>query len=163
MSEARIAMLKDMSLFGALSEDSLRLLLEHAEARFVEKGEYFFHEGDEGTALFVLERGSVTVVKRWQGADYVVRTIGRGDFFGEIALLDFLPRSASVIAEEDCQALVFRALDVLALAKRDLEQFTMIYMNIAREMGRRLRDGNELLFESRIRYEQPMEGYLFAI
>jgi len=163
MSDVRIAMLQDMSIFGAVSEESLRLLLEHAETRTIEKGEYFFREGDEGTALFVLERGSVTVTKRWLDEDYVVRTIGRGDFFGEIALLDFLPRSASVVAEEDCQALVFRALDVLALAKRDIEQFTMIYMNIAREMGRRLRDGNNLLFESRIRYEQPLEGHLFVI
>ena len=156
-------MLQDMSIFAAVSAPSLRLLLEHAHTQIVEKGGYFFREGDEGTALYVLERGSVTVVKRWQGEDYVVRTIGQGDFFGEIALLDFLPRSASVIAEEDCQALVFRALDVLALAKRDLEQFTMIYMNIARQMGRRLRDGNNLLFESRVRYEHSLEGYLFAI
>ncbi|MGI9590612.1 MAG: cyclic nucleotide-binding domain-containing protein [Myxococcota bacterium] len=162
MSDARIAMLQDMSIFAAVSEPSLRLLLEHAHTLTVEKGRFFFREGDEGTALYVLERGSVTVIKRWQGEDFVVRTIGRGDFFGEIALLDFLPRSASVVAEEDCQALVFRALDVLALAKRDLEQFTMIYMNIARQMGRRLRDGNNLLFESRVRYEQPLEGYLFA-
>jgi CRP-like cAMP-binding protein len=163
MLDARIAMLQETSLFGAINQDSLRLLLERADTRVVEKGDYFFREGDEGTALFVLEHGSVTVVKLFQGTEYVVRTIGRGGFFGEIALLDFLPRSASVIAEEECHALVFRASDVLALARQDLEQFTMIYMNIAREMGRRLRDGNNLLFESRIRYEQPVEGYLFAI
>ena len=163
MVDARIAMLQNMSIFGAINADALGLLLERAETRFVEKGEFFFREGDEGTALYVLERGSVTVIKRFQNQDYVVRNIGRGDFFGEIALLDFLPRSASVVAEEVCQALVFRAVDVLELDKRDIEQFTMIYMNIAREMGRRLRDGNNLLFESRIRYEQPMEGYLFAI
>ena len=163
MSDARIAMLQDMSIFAAVGEQSLRLLLEHARERVVPKGEFFFREGDEGTELFVLERGSVTVCKRFQGQDYVIRSIGRGDFFGEIALLDFLPRSASVVAEEECHALVFRALDVLAVAKRDIEQFTMIYMNIAREMGRRLRDGNDLLFESRIRYEHPVDDYLFAI
>ncbi len=163
MSDDRIALLQDMSIFGAVNSDALRLLLECAETRIVEKGQFFFHEGDEGAALFVLERGSVTVIKRFEDQDYVVRTIGQGDFFGEIALLDFLPRSASVVAEEDCQALVFRALDVLEIAKRDIEQFTMIYMSIAREMGRRLRDANNLLFASRIRYEQPMEDYLFTI
>jgi CRP-like cAMP-binding protein len=163
MTEARIAMLQETSLFGAIKADALRMLLERAETHFVPKGEYFFREGDEGTVLYVLERGSVTVIKRFHGEEYLVRTIGRGDFFGEIALLDFLPRSASVVADEDCEALVFRALDVVQLAKQDIEQFTMIYMNIAREMGRRLRDGNNLLFEARIRYEQPMEGYLFAI
>ena len=163
MPDARIALLQDMSIFGAVKADSLELLLERARTLHVPEGEFFFREGDEGSALYVLERGRVAVLKRWQGADYVIRTIERGDFFGEIALLDFLPRSASVVAEEDCQALVFRALDVLEVAKRDIEQFTMIYTNIAREMGRRLREGNNLLFESRIRYEQPMGDYHFAI
>ena len=163
MTDARIALLQDMSIFGAVKSDALALLLERAHTLHVPKGDYFFREGDEGTALYVLERGRVTIVKQWQGTDYVIRSIERGDFFGEIALLDFMPRSASVIAEEDCQALVFRALDVLEIAKQDVEQFTMIYMNISREMGRRLRAGNELLFESRIRYQHALRDYAFAI
>ena len=163
MTDARIALLQDMSIFGAVKSDALALLLERAHTLHVPKGDYFFREGDEGTALYVLERGRVTIVKQWQGTDYVIRSIERGDFFGEIALLDFMPRSASVIAEEDCQALVFRALDVLEIAKQDVEQFTMIYMNISREMGRRLRAGNELLFESRIRYQHSLRDYAFAI
>lgn len=84
--------------------------------------------------MYVLERGRVNIVKTWQGTDYVIHSLERGDFFGEIALLDFMPRSASVVAEEDCQALVFRALDVLEIAKQDIEQFTMIYMNLCREL-----------------------------
>ena len=108
MTDARIALLQDMSIFGAVKSDALALLLERAHTLHVLKGDYFFREGDEGTALYVLERGRVTIVKQWQGTDYVIRSIERGDFFGEIALLDFMPRSASVIAEEDCQALVFR-------------------------------------------------------
>ena len=163
MKEPRIALLQDMSIFGAIKSESLELLLERAETLHVPKGEYFFREGDQGTSLYVLERGEVTVLKHWQGEQYVVRRIAQGDFFGEIALLDFMPRSASVIAEQDCQALVFRALDVLEIAKRDVEQFTVIYLNIAREMGRRLREGNELLFESRVRYQHELEGYVFVI
>ncbi len=163
MMDARIALLQDMSIFGAVKSDSLALLLERAHTLHVPKGDYFFREGDEGTSLYVLERGCVTIVKTWQGTDYVIHSLERGDFFGEIALLDFMPRSASVIAEEDCQALVFRALDVLEIAKQDIEQFTMIYMNICRELGRRLRAGNELLFESRVRYQYSLEDYSFTI
>lgn len=163
MNDERIALLQRMSIFGAVKADSLALLLERAETLYVPKDEYFFREGDEGTSLYVLERGKATILKAWHGTEYVIRTIESGDFFGEIALLDFMPRSASVIAEENCEALVFRALDVLEVAKRDIEQFTMIYMNIAREMGRRIRDGNELLFEARVRYQHSLEGYAFAI
>ena len=163
MTDARIALLQDMSIFGAVKSDALALLLAQAHTLHVPKGDYFFREGDASTSLYVLERGRVTIVKKWQGTDYVIRSIERGDFFGEIALLDFMPRSASVIAEEDCQALVFRALDVLEIAKQDIEQFTMVYMNICRELGRRLRAGNELLFESRVRYQYSLEDYSFTI
>ena len=163
MSDTRISLLQDMSIFGAVKQDSLRLLLDRARAIEVPRGEFFFREGDRGNAVFVLEKGSVTVLKHWQGEDYVVRTIEAGNFFGEIALLDFMPRSASVVAEEDCLALALRSIDVLEVAKLDLEQFTMIYMNIAREMGRRLRHANDLLFESRIRYDHEVEGDLFTI
>ncbi|TDJ08825.1 MAG: cyclic nucleotide-binding domain-containing protein [Deltaproteobacteria bacterium] len=163
MMDARIALLQDMSIFGAVKSDSLALLLERAHTLHVPKGDYFFREGDVGTSLYVLERGRVTIVKTWQGTNYVINSLECGDFFGEIALLDFMPRSASVIAEEDCQALVFRALDVLEIAKQDIEQFTMIYMNICRELGRRLRAGNELLFESRVRYQHSLEDYSFTI
>ena len=163
MMDARITLLQDMSIFGAVKSDSLALLLERAHTIHVPKGDYFFREGDEGTSLYVLERGCVTIVKTWQGTDYEIHSLARGDFFGEIALLDFMPRSASVIAEEDCQALAFRALDVLQIAKQDIEQFTMIYMNICRELGRRLRAGNELLFESRVRYQHSLEDYSFTI
>ena len=163
MTDARIDLLQGMSIFGAISSQNLQLLLERATNVEVPRGSAFFREGEKGTSIFVLEAGRVTVVKRWREADYVICSLGAGDFFGEIALLDFMPRSASVIAEEDCRALELRAVDVLAVARRDMEQFTVIYLNIAREIARRLRDANELLFDARIRYKDVAEDYTFSI
>lgn len=163
MGDERIDLLRNTSIFAAMTPDALELLLDRARQRDVLKGEHFFEEGEEGTSIFVLMRGRVSIVKRWEGEDYVIRTLMAGDFFGEIAVLDLLPRSASVIAEEDCEAIEFQALDVLAIAHHDLEQFTMIYMNIARELGRRLRHANEVLFEAKIRYESVPDDFSFSI
>jgi len=163
MGDERIDLLHNTSIFAAMTPDALELLLDRAHHCKVPKGEYFFHEGDEGTSIFVLVSGRVSIIKRWHGEDYVIRTLLAGDFFGEISVLDLLPRSASVAAEEDCEAIEFRALDVLAVARHDLEQFTMIYMNIARELGRRLRRQNEVLFEAKIRYENLPETFSFTI
>jgi CRP-like cAMP-binding protein len=163
MTDARIDLLQGMSIFGAISSENLQLLLERATSVEVPRGSAFFREGEKGMSIFVLEVGRVTVVKRWHDEDYLICSLSAGDFFGEIALLDFMPRSASVIAEEDCRALKLRAVDVLAVARRDMEQFTVIYLNIAREMARRLRDANELLFDARIRYKDVAEDYNFSI
>jgi CRP-like cAMP-binding protein len=163
MGDEKIDLLHNTSIFAAMTPDALELLLDRAQDRKVPKGEYFFREGAEGTSIFVLVRGRVSVLKRWQGEEYMIRTLLTGDFFGEISVLDMLPRSASVLAEEDCEAIEFRAIDVLAIARHDLEQFTMIYMNIARELGRRLRHADELIFETKIRYESIPDDFSFTI
>ncbi len=163
MGTERVELLRNTSIFAAVKPESLDLLLERANRRVVAKGEFFFREGEQGTSIYVLEKGSVSILKRWEGEDYVIRHLGAGDFFGEISVLDLLPRSASVVADGDCEAIEFRAMDVLAIARHDLEQFTVIYMNIARELGRRLRHANQVVFEAKIRFESVPDSFTFSI
>jgi CRP-like cAMP-binding protein len=65
-----------------------------------------------------------------------------------MALMDLCPRSASVLAEEDCRAIELTAADLLRLFERDAEQFALIQMNIGREVCRRLRTTDDLLFRA---------------
>jgi CRP-like cAMP-binding protein len=67
-----------------------------------------------------------------------------------MALMDFFPRSASVRAVADCQALALSPADLLRLFERDAEQFALIQMNMGREVSRRLRETDELLFRARM-------------
>jgi CRP-like cAMP-binding protein len=65
-----------------------------------------FHEGDPGDALFIVTSGAVkVVVPSEEGEEAILATVGRGDFLGELALLDGAPRSASAIALEPAEAL----------------------------------------------------------
>jgi len=161
MSEDKIRLLQEMSIFGGCTPASIELLLERARALRVDRGDFFFREGDAGTSAFVLERGEVAIVKRFEGEDYFLRTLEAGTCFGEVALMDFFPRSASVAAVTDCRALEFHARDLLELARKDPEQFSLVYMNIARELARRLRDANELLFRARVKYRDVAQGFAF--
>jgi CRP-like cAMP-binding protein len=77
-----------------------------------------------------------------------VRELGPGDCFGEMALMDLFPRSASVIARDDCRALEIAAGDLLDLYEHDVEQFALVQMNMGREVCRRLRATDELLFRA---------------
>jgi CRP/FNR family cyclic AMP-dependent transcriptional regulator len=80
----------------------------------------------------------------------VLRRLEQGDCFGEMALLDLFPRSASVRADEDCSAIEISSANLMRLFERDVEQFALIQMNIAREMSRRLRVTGDLLFRARM-------------
>jgi CRP-like cAMP-binding protein len=64
-----------------------------------------------------------------------------------MALIDLLPRSASVVALEDCAALRLTSAQLYRAHQADAEQFAVICMNIARELSRRLRAADERLFE----------------
>jgi CRP/FNR family transcriptional regulator, cyclic AMP receptor protein len=141
-------MMQRMPVFGAIREDALRLLLENAREVDVASGDYFFRENDAASSMFVLETGRVAVIKRWRDRDFVLHTLGKGDCFGEMALMDLLPRSASVRAESHCCAIELTSADLLLLFEHDAEQFALIQMNIGREVCRRLRATDELLFRA---------------
>jgi CRP-like cAMP-binding protein len=148
MLATRIERLQQMPIFGGVSADALAYLLEPVREVRVSPGGYFFREGEPAQCMYVLEAGQVEVLKSWRGREMTLRTFGPGDCFGEMALLDLFPRSASVRADSDCLAIELRPDHLLRLYERDVEQFALIQMNIGREMCRRLRTTDELLFQA---------------
>ena len=154
MLSARIELLQQMPIFGAVREQALQLLLEPVPEVRVAAGSYFFREQDPADCMYVLESGRVAVLKQWRGREMQLRELGPGDCFGEMALLDLFPRSAAVRAVQDCVAIELTPADLLRLFEKDSEQFALIQMNIGREVCRRLRATDELLF--RVRRGEPL-------
>ena len=146
MEPARVAALQRMPIFGGIRADVLQFLVDQASTVSVPAGAYFFRENDQAQSVFVLEAGRVAVLKLWSGQEHLLTHLGQGDCFGEMALMDLFPRSASVRAVEDCSALELAASAFYALYEKDLEQFALIQMNLGREVSRRLRVADERLF-----------------
>lgn len=150
MQESQLKLLQGMPVFGGISEDALSFMLDLSSIINIPKGEFFFRENDKGSSMFVLEEGKVAVLKPWKGHDYLLRYLEKGDCFGEMALIDFCPRSASVLSVEDCVAIELTTSILHKLYEKDLEQFTMIQMNMGREVTRRLREADNQLFQAKV-------------
>jgi CRP/FNR family cyclic AMP-dependent transcriptional regulator len=150
MEEGRIELLQRMPVFGGIRADILRFLLPLCPIVEVRAGEFFFRENDAADSMFVLEAGKVAVLKTWRDETYLLHTLGRGDCFGEMALMDLMPRSASVRAVEDCSAIQLSAASLYQVYEKDLEQFAMMQMNMGREVSRRLREADARLFRARM-------------
>jgi CRP-like cAMP-binding protein len=161
-SADKIRLLQGTPIFGAVSEEALGLILERSELVTARPGEYFFREGDRGVSTYVIENGRVAILKTWDGKEHALSELGRGDCFGEVALLDFGARSASVKAISDCQAIELTATDILSVLSIDCQQFAMIYMNLGREVGRRLRDADERLLKARFAENGVADGWCFG-
>jgi len=155
MHPGPIELLQRMPIFGAIREDTLRVLLQQAGTVAVPAGAYFFRESDAASSMFVLESGAVSVLKLWQGDEHLLHQLGAGDCLGEMALMDLQPRSASVRANTDCVAIELATADLMRLYEHDVEQFALIQMNIGREVCRRLRATDELLFRFRMGAAAP--------
>lgn len=149
MTRTHIKLLQAMPIFGGINEDTLQFLMDRASIIEKSSGEYFFREDEKADAMFVLESGKVAVSKQWNGEDHLLKHLSQGDCFGEMALIDLSPRSASVMAIEPSSAIAIKPANMLDLHMHDLEQFTLIHMNMARELSRRLRLADDQLFQAR--------------
>ncbi len=147
MLEISPQLLKKISVFGALNDGSLAFLLEQSNRMDAARGDLFFREGEDANAFFILEQGRAAVIKDWQGHQFLISELSEGDCFGEMALIEMQTRNASVLALEACRAIRLGFDSVFKLYKRDLQQFALLQMNLARELSRRLREANERLFE----------------
>ncbi len=132
--------LREIGLFGALSEEVLEYLAASLPVQVVEAGETIFREGDAAREMFVVLGGEAEVVKRGKrGNDTRVALLGPGDWFGEMSILDVQPRSASVVAVAPTRLLRVTSEALDALYRKDLKAYSLIVLNIARELSRRLR------------------------
>ncbi len=146
MQQARIELLQRMPIFGGVRANILEFLVGLCPVESVPKNEFFFREGDQADWMFVLEQGKAAVLKSWRGQEHLLRTLKQGDCFGEMAVMDLCPRSASVRAVEDCAAIRISAANLYRVYSQDLKQFALIQMNMGREVCRRLRELDDRLF-----------------
>jgi len=131
-----IDLLRQVSLFEGLSEDELRALGEVAITRQYPKGNVILLAEEEGDTMYVILRGKVKIALISEdGREIILEIFQEHDFFGEMALLDSEPRSATVIAMEETELLMLRRPEFLDLIRRIPE----IATKLLSEMTSRLR------------------------
>jgi CRP/FNR family transcriptional regulator, cyclic AMP receptor protein len=157
MQEARIELLQRMPIFGGIRTEVLQFLLALCPIVSVPASMFFFREHDQGDSMFVLERGKAVVLKFWDSQNQLLKSLREGDCFGEMAVMDHCPRSASVRAVEDCVAIRISAANLYEVYVRDIKQFALIQMNMGREVCRRLREADNLLFGAQM--ERNEDGH----
>lgn len=97
--------LSAVPLFAPLTDDETQLIAEKVEAKIFTTGEKIVRRGQDARSMFVIQRGSVTVQINDDGHVKVLRTLGEGDFFGEMGLFTGEPRTATVITLEETEVL----------------------------------------------------------
>jgi CRP/FNR family transcriptional regulator, cyclic AMP receptor protein len=115
-----------------------------------EDGEIIAHEGEETRDMYVLQEGEVEVLREIQGRQVLLAVLERGSFFGEMSLLESLPRSATVRARGRARLLAIRAGSLLLKIRRD----PSFAFEMLQQMSGRIRRLNEQIVDV-VRTGQP--------
>ena len=144
----RIEALRAIPLFASLEEPVLEEIAGLLIDRKFPKDAIVFEEGSVGDYMYLIREGQVKVTKMSEdGREKILEIFNAGDFFGDMALLEREPRSASIKTTRPSVLLALSRQDFLGLLRENPE----ISMGIMRELSRRLRETDEqirgLLFE----------------
>lgn len=111
-AENETSYLKQVDIFASLSDEDLRDLVGAARRRTFRVGEVIFHRDDPGQVLYVIKEGKVKIcLISPDGQEISLVVFGKGEYFGELALLDGLPRSADAIALEKVECYTLQRSD----------------------------------------------------
>jgi uncharacterized membrane protein len=140
----RIELLRSILLFEGLAADDLDDLAGRIVERPFSAGEMIFNQGDAGTEMYIVAEGHVNIHLAGDESRRVsLKDIARGEYFGELALFDDKPRSASALATTDA-VLIELTRETLSTC---LEKRPRAAMAILRTMSERLRETNAMLSE----------------
>jgi CRP/FNR family transcriptional regulator, cyclic AMP receptor protein len=130
--------LRACGLFTQADEATIDALAAALRIRRFRKAETIFHQGDPGDALFIVASGSIKVVlPSDEGAEpAIVAILGAGEFFGELAILDGAPHSATIVAIEPTETLVLHRDEFLRLIDTQVELRRALLASLAVEIRR---------------------------
>ncbi|MCK4541239.1 MAG: cyclic nucleotide-binding domain-containing protein [Spirochaetales bacterium] len=141
--------LHNNSLFGGITEDEIEKIRHFFQVEKFTKGQFIEKEGKEGDRIYFIVQGSVEILKALthKEKNRRITVLKEGDTFGEMELIDVQPCAASVRALEDTTTLTLTNRGLYEVSKTNLKTFSLLIMNLAREISRRLRKMDDFFAE----------------
>ena len=140
--------LAEIDLCSGLAGEEIAMLERYLRRATYARGSVIFRQGDRGEELFIVARGRASArLVQPSGGDIRLATFAPGTFFGELAILDAGPRSATLIADDDVGCYVLTAAKFTALMRDAPPVAIKLLANLGRELSGRLRRANRTIHQ----------------
>ncbi|MGD9031954.1 MAG: cyclic nucleotide-binding domain-containing protein [Desulfobacteraceae bacterium] len=137
--------LSKVSLFSEMKESDLDMIARLAQKEVFQAGETIFREGDRDGRLFVIVSGEVEVIKGLgEKNERHVRNLGPLSYFGEMALIDDLVRSASIVAKKQTEVLILEQWNL----RQEIERYPAMAFELMRMLSQRIRAIEKTIVEA---------------
>lgn len=153
--ESIFTLLREIPLFDELSSGELSSVKSILHRREYDPGEVLFHQGNPGVGMYIIQEGTIEIV--YEPTDDVLAELSDGDFFGELALLNETPRSATAVARTESILYGLFRPDLLGLVERDPSLGVQLLLRMSQVISERLIHTNEQVQELRNRLHKATE------
>src|SRR5438132_9970566 len=141
-TEKETAYLKQVTLFEDLADEDIQELMSAAKRRTFRSGEVIFHRDDPGLVLYMIKEGKVKIcIISPDGQEVSLAVLDKGEYFGEFALLDGLPRSTDAVALEKVECYTLQRSDFLNAILKNPK----IAILVLEALSKRLRNTNNMV------------------
>jgi len=140
-----LSILSKITIFGGTTDIQSREIFRRLETAFFKKGDCIFKKGDEPTYIYIVKKGKVDL--RITDNEVVLhkKELGIGECFGEASLMSMHQHTATVFATEDTEIIALSRHALNQLRHEDPALFSLLLINIARELARRLKTTDDIL------------------
>lgn len=143
------SILKNVTVFSGMDDKNLRMICDRCEVISFDSGTVIIQENTPATEIFILLKGSVAIVLGLPEEPFELLRFGSGNCLGEASVIGIQKHSASAITVEKSTLLVLSRSVLMEIFEIDKALFSLLILNIARELARRLHHSNELIMKYR--------------
>lgn len=140
-----LPIIKNVTIFSGLSDIEVRRICESCKVQVAKVGDIILQEATPATEIFIILSGKITVVLGLRDNPIVLTEFGPGNCIGEASVIGIQEHSASAVVTEKATLLVLSRQVLMDIFDTDKALFSMLILNIAREIARRLHHTDEVL------------------
>jgi CRP-like cAMP-binding protein len=134
------------SLFGGLLEEQIKHILPLMIQETYLPGDIIIGEGTSNDKVFFILEGRVSIIK----GDKRIYDLAEGNTFGEMEVLDIMPSAATIKARNETNLVYIANKSLREIYQNDIKSFTLLLMNLARELSRRIRIANKIMVDGKV-------------
>jgi CRP/FNR family cyclic AMP-dependent transcriptional regulator len=147
--------LKNVTIFSSFSLDVLHKLFCDCPRIDKKAGELIMEEGTPASEIYIIIKGKVSIILDMKSDPLELASFGPGDCIGEASVIGVQNHSASALAKEDTELFVLSRSMLMSVYEKDKDVFSMLILNIARELARRLYKTDQVLLHYGKRRSEP--------
>ncbi|MFW6245248.1 MAG: Crp/Fnr family transcriptional regulator [Fibrobacterota bacterium] len=156
-SDIILPILKNVTIFAGLTEREICTIYDSCYLMEATVGDVLLEEGKAATEIFIILRGRITIVLNLHDKPLEVMEFGPGNCLGEASVIGIQNHSASAVVLEEASLLVLSRKVLMEIFETDNRLFSLLILNIAREIARRLHHTDEILLHYGRRMKSQVE------